>query len=177
MKMNRNDTRERRGKKERKKTLTAVPPRLQTIKPVLAAVAPHAPHDQARQVAVQVLLLLRGLGRLGGCGGGEARARGPALDRAAGHGLGGGGRGFRAARRRQLEVQRFDLGPGLGEAGGEGGELRLVGCGAGLAGVELLAEAGGFFGDFFLRGELGFEGCDELVGRWEWVRRWFVVWV
>jgi hypothetical protein len=144
---------------------------LNTVKHVLAAIALDTAHYQACQVAVEVLFLLRCEGRLGrvGCrqAGGARRA---ALHCAAWHHLGGargaGGGCFGAARGREFEVERFDLGFGVGEGGGQVGQLGLEGVGFGFACFELLFEAGGFFGGFFLCGELGFEGCDELVGRW-----------
>lgn len=78
--------------------LTPVAPRLDTIEPVLALLALHAPHNQPRQIAVQILFLLRRERRLGCGAGGEAVGGQAALHGAAGHGFDGCGGGFGAAR-------------------------------------------------------------------------------
>ncbi len=135
-----------------------VAPRLDAVEHVLVVAALHAAHDQPRQVAVQVLFFLGGLLRGGGgCGGltegGRAGGGAAVFDGAAwGEFDGCCGGGFGAARCGEFEVEGFDFGFGVGEGGGQVGELGLEDCGLGGGGGEVLLEEGGLFGGFFLGG-------------------------
>lgn len=103
----RKEFQEKRGKKGEEKRVRRTPvfPGLDTVEDILAAISLYAAHNQARQVAVEVLFLLSRNCGLGGVGCREARGGGRTLDRAPGH-LGGCRRScFRAARSGQLEVQ------------------------------------------------------------------------
>jgi hypothetical protein len=104
--------------------LTPVAPGLDAIEHVLAALALDAADYETRQVAVEVLLLLRRqrglLYRLGGAGCCEAgRGAGRAFDCAAGDFGCGSRSGFGVARRGQFEIEGSDFGLGLGEGLGE----------------------------------------------------------